>query len=135
MRPPHDWNNPIYQDVRNRVDFLKLNWTTPTPVSTDTGPTQRWWEFWKWNWSARKNPEVITRYLLESLEDLIQILKKYEDFSNESRQIVIQAWAELYDAVVILPLLLKPFYGVIRRLIVDIIIPIMIELNIRPLYM
>lgn len=75
-----------------------------------------WWKFWK-----KVSFVAVTNFLLASLDDLIAYVDGIIFNSLDKKATVLDAMGRLYDTVVIaaMPIWLKPFAPMIRRIIID----------------
>lgn len=79
---------------------------------------------------AVKNNLSAWKFLIDSLDALINFVEvKFQIPGSDKKQIVINAINDLYDYVIAsnLPILLKPFSGIIKKYFINVILSILID--------
>ena len=99
-----------------KVEQLIARWAEENPVSGG-------W-FSRFKTRVKVSFSKITRFLMDSLDELIVIVENLVDLGPDKKATVLNAIAKLYDAIVAtsLPVWLRPFSPMIKKFVIDVAI-------------
>lgn len=83
-----------------------------------------------WDAITSKNNVAAGKFIIEAVDELINFVEvQFQVPGADKKEIVINAIDELYDYAVAghLPLLLKPFSGMIKRFLINTIVSVIID--------
>lgn len=93
------------------------NYITAMAVTWDENKVEsKWWQFWK-----KVSFISVTNFLLKSLDDLINYVDNLIARNVDKKATVIDAITRLYDKIIFqaMPIWLKPFSPLIRKIVID----------------
>ena len=118
--------NPIgevheFQELEEFVTTLAQEWDKEVGESRS-----KWWKFW----SKRKaNLFQVTKFLLKSMDSLIQFVDGRIDFGPDKKATVLSAIEKLYDYIIreAIPIWLRPFAERVKIFIIFTVISTAID--------
>jgi hypothetical protein len=120
--------------INKHLDWLIFNWDSKE-VSAEIPEDRQWWEFWKINQEEKKNLLVIGRYLLEGLEDFIDLaIAESDDEILEYKMTILSSMSTLYDRVIKdanIPWWIKPFSSYLKDIVINVIISLLFDFLIK----
>ena len=109
------------ESVNDAINALAQHW------EDFTGSVEKsWWQFWK---RGKTTLFSVTKFLLFSLDNLIQFVDDLIKGGPDKKATVMAAVEKLYDYVIkeAMPIWLKPFSGAIRKFILNVIVSTSID--------
>ncbi len=118
--------NPVGQPVQltamdAKVNELIVKWETENPLP------EGW--FSKFKTKAKTRYTKVTRFLIESLDELIIVVENLLDLGPDKKATVLLAIGTIYDAIIAksLPVWLRPFNMMIRAFVISVVISTTID--------
>jgi hypothetical protein len=113
----------IKNEFRMHVAYLANTWKMEEVPVAEIPDDRKWWQFWKVDSDRKKNLESISRYMLEALDDFVQIMLKNNGVEEHDvlRTLVIDSIESLYGDVVVLPWWVRPMASQIKVIIINVI--------------
>lgn len=115
-----------------QLDWLLWNWDVDE-VSEKTPENRKWWEFWKLDQDQKRSLLVVGRYLIEAVDDFVNIIKK-ETNPSEYKATVLDSISTLYDRVIKyakIPIWIKPFGKYVKSFIINTLCSLLIDFLLR----
>jgi len=99
-----------------KVDELMTKWTEQNPAP------EGW--FGKIKNAVKASYSKITRFLIDSVDELVLIVEGLVDLGPDKKATVLAAVEKLYDAIVAksLPTWAKPFSPIIRKFVINVLV-------------
>lgn len=125
--------------IQEQLSFLVFNWNSEE-VSEHLPEDRKWWEFWKINPEIKKDLHTVGRYLLEGIDDFIQIVFAQQDPKStnlepqEWKDDILKAASLLYNVVIQdakIPWYMLPFKSSIKTILIDVAASVLIDYLIR----
>lgn len=119
--------------IKEQLNWLIINWQS-SEVSEDIPEDRKWWEFWKIDAAQKTSLNVIGRYLVEAIDDFVQIVIKYDKPFEAKYATVLDGISILYDVVIKdakMPWWLLPFKSSVKSLLINVVASLLIEHLLR----
>jgi hypothetical protein len=119
------------QELEQHALWLKFHWADNDDNSVnDAAVDKPWWVFI--NAKTRKNLKTAVRFTLDAVDDFVIVGLNLlgPDCVLKVRDYIIELLASVYDCVmakVKLPLWLRPVSSVIRRVVLEILLPLLLD--------
>lgn len=126
--------NSIKIDINGHATNLIAHWQS-NEVST-IPENRKWWEFWKIDTKRKKRLDVIFRFIIEAMDDLLNIVTNKTKEVIQYRIDIIDGISDIYDVVIAdaeLPWWTIPIRPTLKNIFVNILAPVLLDYMIRKL--
>ena len=129
----------LKSNIEDRAQFLSQVWQMPEQTTALIKDEPKWWEFWKLSENKERSLEAAVRYMVMSTDDFLEIFKKYifeignisennvRSIYADAKEYMIESSDYLYTSVIKLPWWMKPFYGTLKKIVVSIVVPAILD--------
>lgn len=104
-------------ELRQLLDDLKKRWVDTKNVKAG------------WFTTTVSRFSVAVPFFMRAIDELMKFMDRFKIPGLSKKAVVMEAVNELYDTVIvpIMPIYLKPFGGIIRELVVDVVISAFVD--------